>query len=514
MADPTPGEVPKALPAPEQAPGAPAPQVVRVSEPPPPAPRRKASKWNPLKTPVSWLFLVLQVGLFLVGGYLSSQANVASPYENPSMSRLGLLDTGRITEEPWRLLACLFLETLALQLLLNSWLFFSMGPELERVYKSVRFAILYLVGGLCCILTTDILAQSPALHMSTSVGAGARHAIFCVYGAVIGLIAATEGFKAMLTSRFVWSRVGWIGAVVVLAYLLSGPGARFGVGIDVGRWVTDLVIGAIFGYALALTLLGGAKKVLGIVFTLFLCVVTVGEVGFFSLKSVFAPPDRTGFPSGQNVPPNDTGRLPDTVATPRPTLPDDDDPAPIAKIRKQVTEEFLDAYGPLPKYSTDTSDQKGARHWLDKIHDVESHFEGAASANLEAEQAELYLIAGSLQKAGAAAEQGNLIMMEKGLTPEQAKGTKRANRIARCFGVQAIVALSQPDPDEVGAQALIARAFEWDPTIPEVHFFLGKLSNDPKRQKDELQRFLDLAGEVPKEYQQERVEKAKQLLGR
>lgn len=116
---------------------------------------------------------------------------------NATLIRMGAEVPARIRSgEWWRLLAPMFLHSGWPHFLMNSFVLFSLGPFLERLFGSARFLILYVLSGLLgCAFGT--LFASVSGH-SLSVGAS---------GALFGLLGATAvlGFRprGQLPSRLV-----------------------------------------------------------------------------------------------------------------------------------------------------------------------------------------------------------------------------------------------------------------------------------------------------------------------
>jgi rhomboid protease GluP len=79
--------------------------------------------------------------------------------------------------EYWRLVMPMFLHIGWLHLIVNSYALFLLGPILERVYRSGRFALLYVAAGMG--------SSALSMSMSRNVAAGASGAIFGIAGAML-----------------------------------------------------------------------------------------------------------------------------------------------------------------------------------------------------------------------------------------------------------------------------------------------------------------------------------------
>jgi rhomboid protease GluP len=90
------------------------------------------------------ILIALNVAMFIAETRLGGSTN---PF---TLHRLGALEPRaiRFGGEYWRLLTCLFLHFGPLHLLFNLYALFVIGPGLERIIGSLRFAAFYLLAGL------------------------------------------------------------------------------------------------------------------------------------------------------------------------------------------------------------------------------------------------------------------------------------------------------------------------------------------------------------------------------
>ena len=200
---------------------------------PPPAERRIAL---PVSRPVAaYVLLAVNVALFAVP-YLASAVTGSDLYELTLL--WGQKDNAAIFSggEYYRLVTAMFLHGGVAHILFNGWALYSIGPETERMYGTLRFLAVYLLGGLAGSLASYALTRAP------SVGAS---------GAIFGMIGAQAAFY--YTSRDLLreqSRQALGGLVTVIAInLLIGfqPGSR----IDNFAHLGGLVGGALAGWLLA-----------------------------------------------------------------------------------------------------------------------------------------------------------------------------------------------------------------------------------------------------------------------
>lgn len=138
--------------------------------------------------------------------------------------------------EAWRLATCTFLHFGFLHLALNMWALWAQGPLVEKLYGSLRFAIVYLAAGVCGSLAS--FAWHPLVN-----SAGASGAIFGVYGA---LLAYLLRFRHAIPATVVAKNRNGI-AIFVVVSLLNGVQIP---GIDnaahLGGLVAGFLVGALF----------------------------------------------------------------------------------------------------------------------------------------------------------------------------------------------------------------------------------------------------------------------------
>jgi membrane associated rhomboid family serine protease len=103
------------------------------------------------------------------------------------MLQLGALDYNQVIREGefWRLLTALFLHYGWAHLLFNLFALYIIGPPLERVIGSIRFAFAYLVSGIGSTAGVVALTLLKVLKPGELVGAS---------GSVMGIVGAWAGF--------------------------------------------------------------------------------------------------------------------------------------------------------------------------------------------------------------------------------------------------------------------------------------------------------------------------------
>ena len=160
------------------------PQVMAMEQPA--SFGRSAAVRDALLTPIRpWatqLFLALNIINFLIGLSMGAQKGDMEAFlwgrDGEIMQQTGGFggQGDLISGNSWRLFTCCFVHAGILHIGMNMYVLFSIGPMVERMFGSYRFAGLYLVAGLGGSITAAILRPNSGL-----VGAS---------GAICGLIGA------------------------------------------------------------------------------------------------------------------------------------------------------------------------------------------------------------------------------------------------------------------------------------------------------------------------------------
>jgi rhomboid protease GluP len=107
-----------------------------------------------------------------------------------------LIDQGQY----WRLVTCIFIHIGIGHLVLNNYALWIMGQQIEQIYGSSRFVILYLVSGLA--------GSAASYHFSAgAISAGASGAIFGLFGAMGTFAFRYKGEVPELLRRHIIRRV-------------------------------------------------------------------------------------------------------------------------------------------------------------------------------------------------------------------------------------------------------------------------------------------------------------------
>ncbi len=132
---------------------------------------------------VTLLILLINTGLYLATMLRTTQEG-ASGFQDPSLQTL--VDFGAKYApyifgrgEWWRLITAGFLHGGLLHILMNSWVLFDLGPQVNEAFGTPRFLSIYLISSV-----TGFLAS---LYFSPAVSIGASAALCGLIGAMIAL---------------------------------------------------------------------------------------------------------------------------------------------------------------------------------------------------------------------------------------------------------------------------------------------------------------------------------------
>lgn len=130
-----------------------------------------------------------------------------------------------VDEQWWRLITAGFLHAGVFHILMNSWVLFDLGAQVEHVFGTSRLLVIYFVSSVCGFFASTFWS------MGISIGASA---------ALCGLIGAMMAYAKRTGQSFVWSfYLRWIIMIAVIGLLipfidnaahLGGFAAGYGIG--------------------------------------------------------------------------------------------------------------------------------------------------------------------------------------------------------------------------------------------------------------------------------------------
>jgi rhomboid protease GluP len=142
----------------------------------------------PIPTTASSVMVVANLALYAISWYMTQNTEAAQLYGAPSMGGISgevLMRLGAKApyiwhdRQWWRLVTAMFLHAGLLHIGMNMWCLVDLGPEVESLFSTTKFTVLYLVTGVAGYVLS--LWWSP---FGTSVGAS---------GAIMGLIGILIG---------------------------------------------------------------------------------------------------------------------------------------------------------------------------------------------------------------------------------------------------------------------------------------------------------------------------------
>ena len=136
--------------------------------------------------------------------------------------------------EWWRLGTAMFLHFGVLHLLMNMWALWDAGQLVERMYGPLRFAVIYLLGGVAGNLFSLVS------HHGQAVSGGASGAIFGLYGALLVYLWRERKILHPHEFRWLfWGASGFSVVIVIVGLLIPGIDNA----AHIGGFLTGLVSG-------------------------------------------------------------------------------------------------------------------------------------------------------------------------------------------------------------------------------------------------------------------------------
>jgi rhomboid protease GluP len=115
----------------------------------------------------------------------------------------------------WRLLSAMFLHIGLMHLAFNGWALFSLGREVEALYGSGRFTLIYLLAGLFGGLATYLVGLG-------GLSAGASGAIFGLVGAEIAYFLRNRRLFGAFSKQQLANLFTLVGINLVFGFTLAG----------------------------------------------------------------------------------------------------------------------------------------------------------------------------------------------------------------------------------------------------------------------------------------------------
>ncbi len=181
-----------------------------------------------------WTFIILNLAMFgaelLYGGATNGL----------TLHRLGALEPQAVlrNHQYWRLLTALFLHYGVLHILFNLYALYLLGPALERMIGSVKFALGYLLSGLGSSAGVVLLSVLGLTHADQLVGAS---------GCVMGVIGISAGLLLRhRQSPLAGRRLKEILAIVAFQTIFDLSTPQVSLAAHLSGFSTGVLIGLVF----------------------------------------------------------------------------------------------------------------------------------------------------------------------------------------------------------------------------------------------------------------------------
>ncbi len=129
------------------------------------------------------IILLVNFGLYMATTLYSMRAGNPEAFMNLDVRTLILFgakwNLGLIQGEWWRLVTAGFLHGGIIHILMNSWVLFDLGAQVEEVYGTSRMLVIYFL--------STIFGYLASAEWSAAVSVGASAALFGLIGAMIAL---------------------------------------------------------------------------------------------------------------------------------------------------------------------------------------------------------------------------------------------------------------------------------------------------------------------------------------
>lgn len=166
-----------------------------------------------------WVLLGLNILMYVVSMVLSFVFGSRSLFAPASqvLYLLGWKDNELIFQgEYWRLVTAMFLHGSLIHILFNGYALYALGPESERIYGTVRFLVVYFLGGLAGSVASYAFSASPSVGASGAIFGlfGALSAFYFVSRKVLGDLARTQ-LQSMVTLLIINLLIGFSAGGVI-----------------------------------------------------------------------------------------------------------------------------------------------------------------------------------------------------------------------------------------------------------------------------------------------------------
>jgi rhomboid protease GluP len=159
------------------------------------------------------ILLLINCGLFAVTLALSmgtASSNALLGIDGPTLYRLGAKWRVFETGQWWRLVTAGFLHGGVLHILMNSWVLFDVGAQVEEIFGAARMVVIYLAASVAGFFLSSM--------WSDNLSVGASAGIMGLIGAMIALGVRHRSNPAAVALRGMYIR--WVIYMLVLGFLI------------------------------------------------------------------------------------------------------------------------------------------------------------------------------------------------------------------------------------------------------------------------------------------------------
>jgi len=182
------------------------------------------------------IILLINCGLFAVTLALSmgtASSNALLGIDGPTLYRLGAKFQVFERGEWWRLVTAGFLHGGILHILMNSWVLFDVGAQVEEIFGAARMVVIYLVASVAGFFLSAM--------WSNSLSVGASAGIMGLIGAMIALGVRNRANPAAAAMRGMYVR--WVIYMLVIGFLIPFIDQAAHIGGLVGGFCVAYVAG-------------------------------------------------------------------------------------------------------------------------------------------------------------------------------------------------------------------------------------------------------------------------------
>lgn len=192
------------------------------------------------RTPFTFIFLAINIAIFLLMSLAGGTTN------GPTLMAFGVKSNAEIhAGQWWRLITPIFIHIGLIHLFFNSYALWIVGPQVEKLYGSARFVILYVLTGVAGVLGSYFFHPE-------NVSAGASGAIFGLFGVLL-----TFGIRYRHSIPPFFKKAVGTGVLPVIAInLFIGFTIR---GIDNSAHISGLIAGAVLAAVIPYQQPGGSS---------------------------------------------------------------------------------------------------------------------------------------------------------------------------------------------------------------------------------------------------------------